>query len=229
MQKLMCSLVVLMLCAGILGATPVLTNGSFENCTGTCTISPPPAYLTLLNGDSRLDGWTVTTGNVDWMKNLQPTYGWVAADGLFSVDLNGTAVGQTLPQAGFLKQTVTADYAGQLLTLGFYMSGNPGRPAGQSTVFMDVRIGNSILQNYSYSTANTAANMQWVQYFYNFSAPGTSFDITFLSLEDGSPGVGTPYGPAIDGITLTEAIPEPASMVLLGGGLLALALVRRRR
>ncbi len=59
------------------------TNGSFE-------LGPDPgAFLPLPTGSTDLTGWTVTSGNVDYIGSS-----WQASDGSRSLDLSGAGAGQ---------------------------------------------------------------------------------------------------------------------------------------
>jgi hypothetical protein len=67
--------------------------------------------------------------------------------------------------------------------------------------------------------------MGWLLETVNFTAVGND-NLTFTS------GEGSPYGPALDGVTVSSAapVPEPASRELVLFGLAGMiAVIRRRR
>ena len=88
----------------------LVTNGSFE--TGPSVAS---AFVTLTATDTSINGWTVSSGDIDYIGGSSPY--WSAADGSASLDMNGT-------QQGTIDQTLTT-VAGQQYTLSFYAGPNP--------------------------------------------------------------------------------------------------------
>ena len=184
-------------------ATPVVINPSFE--TGPA----PGVFTTLAGGDTSITGWTVNGDSIDYIGSY-----WVAADGSRSLDLNGN--GQ-----GGIQQTVNGFDIGTLYTLTFMMSGNPDRDQINTLRLSVSGIG---FQDYTFdSSVATNANMGWVQYSFLFAATATTHTISFDS-QDASA-----FGSALDNVGITGEVPEPATYAMMGGGLIALAFLRRRK
>ena len=188
-----------------------ITNGSFE-------VGPAAAngyFAELGFGDTQIAGWTVGGNSIDYINPSNPY--WVAQDGTRALDLSGSAPGS-------ISQTLDT-VAGQSYTVSFYMAGNPdGAP---STKAMSVDINGLGVQNYSFDASGVVsyANLGWTLETYTFVATGTSSVLTFTDLNTGSP-----YGAALDNVSISAGVPEPASWALMIGGFgLAGSALRRRR
>ncbi|MET0308399.1 MAG: choice-of-anchor C family protein [Sphingomonas sp.] len=177
-------------------------NGSFENGPN------PGGFSTLGNGSTAINGWTVGGASIDYIG----TY-WVAGDGARSIDLSGNG-------AGSVAQTFDT-VVGQHYQVSFLLAGNPdGAP-----VVKNVGVGatGNATVNYTLNSAGTSHEaMGWTQYTYDFVATGTSTTLNFASLDN------SPYGAALDGVSVA-AVPEPAAwgMMIGGFGLAGMALRRR--
>ena len=144
------------------------------------------------NGSFELDprnanNWSVDSGNIDWLPN---TY-WLASDGIYSLDLNGS-------QAGEISQTF-ATVIGQDYIVLFDMSKNNVAP---STASMTVSTG-LFTENYEFSTATTAGitgNMHWNEEYFSFTATDSSTTLTFKSTTTGA------SGPALDNVRVIGVI-----------------------
>jgi hypothetical protein len=198
----------------------LLINGSFET-----PVIPPPFLDFGPGGEPPGFGWTVTTNTVDI--NRQGQFGWTAPefDGLQSLDLVG--FGST----GGIEQTF-ATTPGQQYTLFFAYANNPG-PTSPPSVSADVTVRSGattlLSQSITHSTSTTS-NFNWTPFDMEFTATGTSATLAFNETVGGGNG-----GIFLDAVSVDltapppPAVPEPATIFLLGTGLAALGLVRRPR
>ena len=177
---------------------------------------PGAASTTTVGAGSTYNGWT-NTGNasIEFVDNTI----WQVFEGNGAVDLNGT----TGP--GAISQTF-ATTPGQSYLVEFRYSGNPGqfgnRPGAKS---FDVAWNGGTAGSFvfTHQTGDAWASMRWLQGSVLVTAVGSSSTLTFQ-------GTSTNYGDAgaaVDAVSITQVVPEPATMAALGLG--ALALVRRRR
>lgn len=183
----------------------LILNGSFE--VGT---DPNPGFTTLGSGDPNITNWTVG-GSIDYMGDY-----WQAADGVRSIDLNGFFA------EGSVSQSFTTA-VGQSYHVTFYMAGNPdGEPSVKTLVASDG--GSQVFTFDIAAVPSTHENMGWEQKEFDFIAGGTGTTLTFASSNDADGA----YGPALDQVSV-NAVPEPGTLILLGSGLLGLALTGMRK
>jgi choice-of-anchor C domain-containing protein len=177
----------------------LIVNGSFE--TGPA----PGSFTTLFNGSTVINGWTVGGDSIDYIG----TY-WNAQDGSRSIDLAGNGPGS-------ISQTFGTT-SGQTYHVEFWMAGNPD---GGDTLKAIAASGGSVSgQIFTFSTiGHSRGDMGWENKFFDFIATGSTTTLTFASDITG------PYGPAIDNVS----VPEPATLILLGSGLMALAIASGKR
>ncbi|MEP7363890.1 MAG: choice-of-anchor C family protein [Acidobacteriota bacterium] len=202
--------VILTLACTPMFASPVILNPGFE--LGTA----PGSFLTVSAGNPDLTNWTVTGGGIDYIGSY-----WQPSEGSRSVDLAGDA-------PGGVSQLVGGFTIGGYYTLYFDMSGNPD--GGSVIKNLTLGVTGESNQNFVFdTTGHSHGSMGWAQNSYSFYATGTDLTISFAFADSG------PWGAALDNISITEdlsglqSVPEPASMALVGLGLAALGLVRRRR
>jgi len=235
--------------AGVLGAclacappawANLLVNGSFEEPTvpGSSACGPYSNCLGFNVGDN-IAGWTVvgkggalgasvvmSLGNnytePDDSGN-NATLHFYPVHGFQSIDLTGEG-NQGLTNG--IKQSVTT-IAGNLYELSFFVGNQydqaPGY-AGPSSVVLYI---DGIAVQTMTNPDNTAENVNWMQFVYDFTAPSNFTTIAFLNGTD----VGNNYA-GLDNVVfhaLTITVPEPGTLALFLGGLGAIAVLRRRK
>jgi choice-of-anchor C domain-containing protein len=187
-------------------AGTIILNGSFELGTG----APGGGYVTLGTGNTSIQGWTVSSGTVEWIG----TY-WQAADGVRSLDLNGNSPGS-------IASTAFTTVEGQQYLLTFSLAGNPDGGPTVKEVWVSVA---GLEKLFSFDvTGKSKTNMGWTNYSLYFTAIDDSTTLSFRS-NSLDPRY---YGAALDNVDVT-AVPEPMSVLLVGTGLVGVARKLRRR
>lgn len=197
------------------GAAELITNGSFE--TGTIVVNHGDSGAQqLLSGDSStLAGWTVIGGNdVAWI-GLGNPYAINASDGNQFLDLTGwhdqSATG------GGVKQTI-ATTAGATYTLSFDI-GNSSNYNFNTNDSLFVTAGSVVGQQVWTTISNQPGS--WEHVTLSFVASGATTDVSFA-------GGQAVWYIGLDNVSVT-AVPEPSSALMLGAGLLGMAVWLRRR
>ena len=136
---------------------------------------------------------------------------YVGADGAF--------------QVGAITQTITGLVAGQQYSVGFDWAGAQQEGfTGPTTEQWIVSLG-SQTQSTAIVSDISHGFTGWTHTTFTFTADGSSDVLSFLAA--GTPDGEPPFS-LLDGVTMT-AVPEPASMAIMGTGLAALGFIRRRR
>ncbi|MEP7366258.1 MAG: DUF642 domain-containing protein [Acidobacteriota bacterium] len=191
-------------------AANLLVNGGFE----TPVIAGGPGYLQIDFGSEPGGfGWTVTTNSVDIVEN--GPYG-TFIEGVQGLDLIG------LGSTGGITQTF-ATTSGLTYLLLFYYSDNPGNGDPSAATVTIIDGSNTLLSDSVAHSLATLGTPDWQVYSATFVATGTSATITFDSIPGGGSG-----GIFLDGVSV-EQVPEPATIALMGVGLLGLGVLRRRK
>ena len=96
--------------------------------------------------------------------------------------------------------------------------------SGATTEYWDVTFGGTTTR--STVMSDPSHDFQpWTQQTMTFLATGTSQALTFLA--GGTPN-GAPPVVLLDGITVTEVVPEPSSFLMMAGAMLALVAFKKR-
>ncbi|MEU8269718.1 choice-of-anchor C family protein [Sphaerisporangium sp. NPDC049002] len=157
------------------------SDGSFET-----PVVRPNTFQTFSSGQS-IGAWNVTAGTVD----LVGQGFWEAADGVQSLDLNGSgtgAVSQTFSTLPLVKYEI-----------GYRLSGNPaGTPVVKTG---DIRIDDQVVGKFSFDTTGTRlSDMGYTRQKVTFVANGLSTTVRFSSTVPGG------FGPVIDDVEIRSCL-----------------------
>lgn len=199
------------------GWANLLSNGSFE--LGNPTWNPYGFQSLFAPDNFTITGWTISAGSVDYIG----TY-WQAAHGSRSLDLAGLYYNGTIFQS-------FPTVPGVPYLVSFALAGNPDVQPRTTTVRVWVSDGSSTFDwaDFNYLVnGQTRTNMGWIYVSWIFTAQSPLTTLGFTSLDTyNDPQWGYSFGPALDDVSVT-AIPEPATLALLGLGLVAIGFLRRQ-
>jgi hypothetical protein len=202
------------------GAANLVTNGSFEASTGKTTFQnhvpgwTGGANLTFLDAPGTADDGSYLSVYSGFPNHSPDGGNFVEADGDPSY-------------SGAISQAINGLIAGQSYKVTFYQAaGQQAGFTGPTTEQWAVSLGGDTQTSSTFSLAQ-AATGDWQKQTMTFKATGASEVLSFLA--QGTPN-GAPPISFLDGVSLTAAVPEPAtwSLMIVGLGLMGGALRRRR-
>jgi len=191
------------------------TNGDFETFNG----APGPAFIRdlLIDGDTRVDGWTHGSAN-----GAYDIYENDTQDGLTAFDgTHYVSFGHNSTAGGTLSQSF-ASVLGTIYTLGYHFAEQQGSdPTGSS---FDVWIDGALAGN----SGNAAYNV-WGAGSLQFAGTGNLVSILFRDATTTGGGSNL----ALDGVTLNgvagSSVPEPATWAMMLAGMSLVGVGMRRR
>jgi hypothetical protein len=203
----------------------LIVNGSFES-----PVVPVGGFTNFVNGSTLINGWTVVGPQASIVSGTfsQECCTFPAEDGAQWLDLTGFNANS--PEG--VEQTIATTPNTQY-TLSFFV-GNIHDPGGVfgTTSSVSVFLGgpSGTLLDTVTNSSTTAGTLVWQEFFEHFTATSTSTTLAFINNDprtDNSNGLDNVSLEA--GGTVGTLVPEPASLTLIGSGLLALFLFQRRK
>ncbi|MFO0844474.1 MAG: choice-of-anchor C family protein [Gemmataceae bacterium] len=190
----------------------LIVNGGFET-----PVTPSGSFTTLGTGNASMTPWAITAGSVDVVNNGY----WPAYQGLNSLDLNGST---GFP--GTISQTF-ATTMGATYVLTFAYANNADNPPLTAMADVTVTGAGVLLADTVTHSGSTRSNMDYTLYSKTFVADSATATLTFTDRD-----LVFNQGIVLDAVDVNPseaAVPEPASLALLGLGALGLAGYGARR
>jgi len=201
MKKLLAA--ILFSAASAASASPIqlITNGSFEK-NGVGANSWTVKYA--------IDGWNLGAKGVEVRNNVAGT----AQDGNNFLELDSSA-------NSWISQTVDTT-AGGKYNLSFYYS--PRENTAAKTNGIDVLWNGNLLKHVEQDNFTSKTN--WFKIDLEMFAVGSLSTLSFQAA-----GISDSIGGSLDNVSLTSAVPEPATIasMLLGLGMMGFTLRRRKQ
>lgn len=189
----------------------LLINGSFEDLASF--VGNGDNTMSLLAPSPAMTGWTVTGDALAWIGPANP-FGLSASAGSYFLDLTDYPV--ACPCGG-VTQTI-ATTSGKLYRLTFDLGSD-------SRYGLSDSIEASAGATSATYTSTLLGTNNWETQTLNFVATGPTTVITLQGTVSGPPAAAYI---GLDNVSVDE-VPEPATLLLFGSGLVSLAAYRRRR
>ncbi len=216
MKKIITLAALAAISAGASAATNLIVDGSFEQITQVGANSWALINQATLTADEGAGGWIVGSaaggGSVAGLE-VRDNVAGAAKFGANYIELDGN-------ENDKISQTLTT-VIGKTYDISFWFSDRTG-VAGSSEGWA--------LSAGSYSAGipgggfNTSGGNQWQHFTGSFIATSTSTTFSLWGT-----GTSDSYGTSIDGISVTAAVPEPATLGLFAAGLAVVGMSARRR
>jgi len=197
------------LCSPGLAAIPVvLTAPAVMNLVTNGNFSQGAPASGCAAGLTSVSGWTLSSGNVDWVQGNHPGCGlWAVPDSApWFLDLTGSYAEYGVNNVATLSQNLPTQ-AGQNYQLGFCFGANPAGqylqsyPDDGSVKSLEVLINNVVVGTFSINVSGVSEfNAQWTPIRLLFTAPTNLTSLTFKSLSKKSD-----FGPMITDVRVIQS------------------------